>query len=136
ATKGNGTYGATVAPGAYDATVSSPGYNTASINGLVVNNGGTATFNACLNPTLKQPVADTAVVTADSCNSNGTIDPNETVTVNFGIKNTGTLDTSNLVATLQATGGVTNPNGSQTYGVLVAGGATVFKSFTFTSANL
>jgi hypothetical protein len=83
-----------------------------------------------------QPVADTANVTADSCNSNGVIDPNEMVTVSFGIKNVGTLNTSNLVATLQATGGVTSPSGPQTYGALVAGGATVFRSFSFTAGSL
>ena len=83
-----------------------------------------------------QPVADTAVVTADSCNSNGIIDPNEVVTVSLGIKNTGTANTTNLVATLQATGGVTSPSGPQTYGVVTAGGTTVARSFTFTAGNL
>ena len=52
------------------------------------------------------------------------------------MKNTGTLNTVNLVGTLQATGGVTSPSGPQTYGVVVAGGATVFRSFTFTAGNL
>jgi subtilisin-like proprotein convertase family protein len=80
-------------------------------------------------------VADVANITADGCNSNGIIDPNETVTVSLGIKNTGTLNTTNLVGTLQATGGVTSPSSPQTYGVVVAGGATVFKSFTFTAGN-
>jgi subtilisin-like proprotein convertase family protein len=83
-----------------------------------------------------QPGADTSNITADNCNSNGVIDPNELVTVSFGIKNTGTANTSNLVATLQATGGVTSPSGPQTYGVVTAGGATVFKSFTFTAGSL
>ena len=82
------------------------------------------------------PVADTANITADSCNSNGIIDPNEMVTINVGIKNVGTANTSNLVATLQATGGVTSPSAPQTYGVVTAGGATVFKAFSFTSASL
>ena len=71
-----------------------------------------------------------------ACNSNGFIDPNETVTVSLGVKNTGTLNTANLVGTLQATGGVTSPSGPQNYGVVVAGGATVFRSFTFTAGNL
>jgi subtilisin-like proprotein convertase family protein len=82
-----------------------------------------------------QPIADSATITSDSCNSNGMIDPNETVTVNFAIKNTGTIATSNLVATLQATGGVTNPSGPQTYGA-IAPGATVSNPFTFTAGNL
>ena len=56
--------------------------------------------------------------------------------MSLGIKNTGTLNTVNLVATLQATGGVTNPGAPQTYGVVVAGGATVFRTFTFTAGNI
>ena len=82
------------------------------------------------------PIADTSTVTADNCNSNGVIDPNELVTVSLGIKNTGTINTSNLVATLQATGGVTSQSGPQTYGVVTAGGATVSRSFTFTAGNV
>jgi Carboxypeptidase regulatory-like domain len=134
-TDASGNYSATVAPGTYVATVSAPSYGTVTSGNLVVSNGGNAPFNACLTgvPLL---VADNATVTADNCNSNGVIDPNETVTVSFGIKNTGTADTSNLVATLQAAGGVTNPSGPQNYGVVAAGGATVYKSFTFTAGNL
>ena len=136
ATDAAGTYSAVVTPATYNVSVTSFGYDTASTTGLVIANGGAATFNACLNGNLKQPVADTASVTADACNSNGFIDPNETVTVSLGVKNTGTLNTANLVGTLQATGGVTSPSGPQNYGVVVAGGATVFRSFTFTAGNL
>ena len=136
ATDAAGTYSAIVTPATYNVSVTSFGYDTASTTGLVIANGGAATFNACLNGNLKQPVADTASVTADACNSNGFIDPNETVTVSLGVKNTGTLNTANLVGTLQATGGVTSPSGPQNYGVVVAGGATVFRSFTFTAGNL
>lgn len=131
-----GTYAALLAPGTYNVSVTGFGYDTASTTGVVIANGGTATFNACLNGNLKQPVADTASITSDACNSNGFIDPNETVTVSLGVKNTGTLNTVNLVGTLQATGGVTSPSGPQNYGVVVAGGATVFRSFTFTAGNL
>jgi subtilisin-like proprotein convertase family protein len=131
-----GTYAAIVTPGTYNVSATSTGYDTASTTGLVVANGGSATFNACLNGNLKQPVADGASITADSCNSNGAIDPNETVTVSLGVKNTGTLNTANLVGTLLATGGVTSPSGPQNYGVVVAGGATVNRSFNFTAGNL
>jgi subtilisin-like proprotein convertase family protein len=136
ATDAAGTYSAIVTPGTYNVSITGANYDTASTSGVVIGNGGSATFNACLNGTLKQPVADTASVTADSCNSNGAIDPNEQVTVTLGVKNTGTLNTVNLVGTLQATGGVTSPSGPQTYGVVVANGATVFRSFTFTAGNL
>src|SRR5262249_47054047 len=41
-------------------------------------------------------------------------------------------NTTNLVATLKPTGGVTAPGAAQNYGVLVAGGAAVSRPFTFT----
>jgi hypothetical protein len=47
----------------------------------------------------------------------------------------GTANTTNLVATLQATGGVTSPSGPQNYGGLVANGAAVSRPFTFTAGT-
>ncbi len=80
--------------------------------------------------------AGTQSITAESCNPpNNKVDPGETVTVNFGLSNVGTSNTSNLVATLQATGGVTSPSGPQNYGALVAGGGEVVRPFTFTSGG-
>ncbi len=76
------------------------------------------------------------MLTAENCApANGAIDPGETVTVNFGLANVGTANTTNLVATLQATGGVTAPSGAQNYGVLVANGAPVTRPFTFTAST-
>ena len=78
-----------------------------------------------------------ATITTESCTpANGAIDPNETVTVSFCLQNIGTLNTTNLVGTLGATGGVTSPSGPQNYGVVVAGGAVVCRNFTFTAADL
>lgn len=48
--------------------------------------------------------------------------------------NTGTAKTTNLVATLLATGGVVSPSGPQTYGVLNTNGAAVVQPFTFATA--
>lgn len=81
--------------------------------------------------------AGTISINSESCGiANGQPDPGETLTVSLPLSNTGTADTVNLVATLQATGGVTGAV-SQNYGVLVAGGATVTRSFTFTvNSNL
>ena len=78
-----------------------------------------------------------ATLNSESCSpANQAIDPGETVTVNLGLKNVGTTDTVSLVATLQATGGVIAPSGPQTYGLLVAGGAPVTKSFSFRASGI
>ncbi len=58
------------------------------------------------------------------------------VTVNFSLQNLGAVNTTNLVATLQPTGGVTSPSGPQTYGALTAGGAAVSRAFTFTASGV
>ena len=66
---------------------------------------------------------------AENC-VNSAIDPAEPVTINFAIKNNSAVNTTNLVATLKATGGVIQPGAPQTYGALVAGGASVSRPFT------
>ena len=64
---------------------------------------------------------------------NGMIDPGETVSMGFELQNVGTADTTNLVATLLETGGITSPSGPQSYGALIAGGPADSREFTFTS---
>src|SRR5207247_66958 len=78
-----------------------------------------------------QFVVSGTTLMSESC-TNGGIDPAEVVTVSFSLQNTGSSDTTNLVAMLKATGGVTQPGGPQNYGVLTAGGPAVSRSFTFT----
>ena len=76
--------------------------------------------------------APPAAVTAESASpANNAPDPDETVTVNFPLKNFGTGATTNLVATLQASGGVLAPSGPQSYGVITPIGGTVARPFTF-----
>jgi len=81
----------------------------------------------------------TALVSESIKPPNGIVDPNETVTVLFGLRCIAGGSTSNLVATLQPTGGISNPIGAssgtngQDYGVLLEGGHTVSKPFTFTA---
>ncbi|MEO6725329.1 MAG: HYR domain-containing protein [Blastocatellia bacterium] len=77
-------------------------------------------------------------LTAESCTMpDGLIEPGEPVTLSIALQNTGTASTSQqLVATLQASGGVTLPTGGpQNYGRLTAGGPSVERSFTFTAAS-
>jgi uncharacterized repeat protein (TIGR01451 family) len=63
---------------------------------------------------------------------NGAVDPNETVTLNFSLRNIGGVKVTNLTATLQASGGVLAPSGPQNYGALDAG-VSVSRPFTFTA---
>jgi len=99
---------------------------------------GSFKFPGCVGSApAPQPLiasAGAAVITSESFSPpNGVPDPGEQLTANFPLKNVGTGTTTNLVATLQTSGGVTAiPTGeNQTYGVLVAGGSTVTKPFTF-----
>jgi uncharacterized repeat protein (TIGR01451 family)/uncharacterized delta-60 repeat protein len=73
----------------------------------------------------------TAFVSGSVSNNFGVIFPNETVTILFGLRDIAGSNTTNLVATLLATNGVTNVSVPQTYGVLITNGPTVSRSFTF-----
>ncbi|CAN5370238.1 hypothetical protein BH10ACI2_BH10ACI2_21310 [soil metagenome] len=80
--------------------------------------------------------AGATAITAESCSpANNAIDQSETVTINFGLSNIGTANTTNLVATLLPTGGVTTPSGPQSFGPLTANGAGASKAFTFTAGT-
>ncbi len=83
-----------------------------------------------------QSAPPVAVVTESCAPGNGAPDPDETVTVNFPLRNIGTGNTTNLVATLLPGGGVLAPSGPQSYGVLIPGGPTVARPFTFTVAGM
>lgn len=74
-----------------------------------------------------------ALITAESGIVNGAIEPGETVSVLIALRNASGVNTTNLVATLQATNGVVSPSGPQNYGALVDGGASVSRPFTFTA---
>jgi hypothetical protein len=95
------------------------------------------TTKAGANPVpipLIRPAATS--IGAEGCYpGNGAIDPGETVTVSFGLKNNGNRATTNLVATLQSGGGVTAPGPAQNYGALLANGTTTSRSFYFTASG-
>ncbi len=81
-------------------------------------------------------VADGAALVAENCApANGVIDPGETVTVNISLKNIGSGNTTNLVATLTPGGGVAAPGGPQNYGIVSTNGVAVARPFTFTSTG-
>ncbi|HUR66211.1 MAG TPA: HYR domain-containing protein, partial [Chitinophagaceae bacterium] len=78
--------------------------------------------------------APPAVLISESCvPANGVVDPGETVTMSFCLQNIGTSPTVNAVGNLLATGGIV-AGSSQNYGVIVNGGPSVCRNFTFTNS--
>ena len=78
-----------------------------------------------------------ATLTGEDCgDGNGVVDPGELITVELELVNVGLADTSDLVATLEATGGVTSPSEPQSYGLLQAGGAPASRSFSFVAEGI
>ena len=80
------------------------------------------------------------LLTAESGIVNGAIEPGETVTALFAMRNVSGFDTTNLVATLLDTNGVTvvtSPpwSRSNSYGAMLNGGASVSRAFRFTASG-
>ena len=98
------------------------------------NTGVTSVAGTDPNPIVVLPAG--ASLVAEGClPTNGVVDPGEVVTIRFALQDMGIAPTTNLVATLLATNGVTAPSGPQTYGALAAGGAAVARSFMFMAAG-
>ena len=92
-------------------------------------------YNGTETPAAVISNSATTLSTENCSPANGVIDPGETVTVSVCLQNVGTGNAANLVGTLQASGGVTNPSGPQNYGAMNAGGAAVCRNFTFTASG-
>ena len=100
-----------------------------AIGGLTTRFASGLAVTAC--PTGPVLSSTGPTITAESCGiPNMSPDPGETLTVSLPITNNGGGATTNLTATLQATGGVVSAV-TQSYGA-IAVGATVTRSFTFT----
>ena len=135
-----------------------PGVTNASFQVTIINNTITRGNHTVLlslsnpnNSTLINPSAATltivdngvgdiapagsALVAESQPPPDGVIYPGETVTVLLALRNTVGRSTTNLVATLLATNGVTLPSGPQTYGALAAGGPSVFRPYSFTAVG-
>jgi uncharacterized repeat protein (TIGR01451 family) len=68
--------------------------------------------------------------------TNGYVDPGETVTMLLALRNASGQSTTNLLATLLNTNGIaTAGQAQQSYGVLVPGGPSSFRPFTFTATG-
>lgn len=64
-------------------------------------------------------------------NSNGAVDPGETVTLSVALRNVGTADTTNLTVTLLSLGDVVPLSEPQSYGLMPGEGAIASRPFTF-----
>ena len=96
---------------------------------------GNFKFPQCVSTPHAAIITTSSSLTSESCTpANNVIDPGETVTVSFCVQNAGSGPTTNLVGTLQNTGGVTGASGPQTYGAM-APGATACQPFTFTATG-
>ena len=98
---------------------------------------GTNLIYALAGPPILTPiiVSNSFILVAESC-TNGVVDPTETVTVSFGLRNIGAADTTDVVATLLTTGGILSPSGPRSYGVLRTNGVGVVQPFTFTAIGI
>jgi uncharacterized delta-60 repeat protein/uncharacterized repeat protein (TIGR01451 family) len=77
-----------------------------------------------------------SALTSESGPVNGVINPGETVTLLFALRDSTGTNTINLVATLLATNGVTKPSAPQNYGALVVHGPAVSRPFSFTASGV
>ena len=137
---GGGTISVNQANGVVTAsTTSGSSLGTTNVRVTALDSCGAAAVSlfkvnvASINPVLQAGTPSAA--TGENCSpSNGAADPGETVTINLPINNVGGGSTSNLVATLQNSGGVTPITSFQNYGAIAPNG-TVTRAFQFTATG-
>ena len=120
--------------GSYSVTVTAANINSDGVpgNGHALDQDYALVIYNATEVMMPAMAADEANLAAEGCPpANGAPDPGETVGYSFSLRNVGTAATTNLVATLLATGGVGSPDGPHAYGV-VAPGASPSQVFTFT----
>ncbi len=121
-----------VVPNTYVLTASAKGFRPQTVT-VTVTNGQVLTQNFALQPVAVLSQSSFNFV-SESCAIDNAVEPNETVTVNIALRNTGARNTTNLTATLLASGGIINPSATQNYGSLTVNGESVARSFTFTAS--
>ena len=78
--------------------------------------------------------AGTALLT-ESGPVNGVIDPGESVSLLFALRNGGGTNTANLTATLLATNGIASPSAAQNYGTLQVNGPSTSRQYSFIASG-
>jgi hypothetical protein len=126
--------------GTFTVTVTASNINSdgvPNVGGALDQDFALVVYNGLETPVPNVVAAGSSLASENCGGGNGAIDPGETATVNLSLSNTGTGDTTNLIATLLSSGGVLAPSGPQSYGVLVAGspGPAVTRPFTLTAAG-
>jgi uncharacterized repeat protein (TIGR01451 family) len=101
--------------------------------GDAITNNNVFTVQALVEPPTITIVPVNAVLISGS--SDGAVAPGESVQVELNLQNTGNVNTTNVMATLQSSGGVTlpYPSGAVSYGPLAAGAPPVGRQFSFTA---
>ena len=138
---GGGTVTINQSTGAVTATTTgSTSLGTVPIKITAVDSCGAAAvrifnFNI-IPPTMPLLQSGTASVPiAEGCGPpNGVVDPGETVTINLPIINNGQTATTNLVATLQASGGITPITTTQNFGA-ITGNSNVTRAFQLSASG-
>lgn len=92
---------------------------------------GLVAYNFNETPTAVVQSNATAYVSESRIPLNGVPDPGETVTVSLSLKNIGLASTSDLTATLLATGGVLSPSAPVNYGAVSAASNSPAQNFAF-----
>ena len=121
-------------------TLSSTGSASASQADPVPGNNSATASATVVPPFVSVGLAGVSLVTNITSPNNGWLSPGDTATVQFRLQNTGNVPNTNLVATMQTSGGITPSSPSaQTYGILkpigVPGGQPVSRPFTFTVSS-
>ncbi len=96
--------------------------------------GGQSLIDALAGATFI--VITTNFLTWEGCTpTNGVIDPGETVTMNYALRNAGVKNATNLVVTLVTNSEVSNVSAPWIYGFLMTNGPSVTGSFSFTAGG-
>jgi uncharacterized repeat protein (TIGR01451 family) len=124
----------TVVPSSLGSYTNVATVSTASSDPNLTNNSASLVVTV-VNPTPNIIPAGVTLLPGGLTYSNGAINPGETVTMLFGLRNTGTASTTNLMATLLATNGVTPMSDSKPYGALIPGGPADSNTYTFSASG-